>query len=133
MFKLFTEKVQQQLKQMQKDGKLFTIKATKNEVWELYLASFPKGSSHIYKERNEYDCNVCKNFIRDVGNAVIIKNGKLETIWNIKIDDPTYQTVCNALNSFVKSQPIANIYSNTQIQVGAAKTIQQLEGTDIKI
>ena len=59
---------------------LFLTNVSKDEMWETYLKSFPKGANPIFRERTEHDCNCCKNFIRAVGNVVEIVGNKVVTI-----------------------------------------------------
>lgn len=81
MFKDFVKAIQKNLQQMSKDSsRLFTVNVDTEELYNLYLDSFPAGTNEIYRERREYDCSCCRHFIRDVGNVVSIKNGELHTI-----------------------------------------------------
>lgn len=81
MFKDFVKAIQKNLQQMSKDSsRLFTVNVDTEELYNLYLDSFPADTNEIYRERREYDCSCCRHFIRDVGNVVSIKNGELHTI-----------------------------------------------------
>ena len=81
MFRDFVKAIQKNLQQMSKDSsRLFTVNVDTEELYNLYLDSFPAGTNEIYRERREYDCSCCRHFIRDVGNVVSIKNGELHTI-----------------------------------------------------
>jgi len=71
MFKDLSEAVAKQIDAM-KDDPWFEVALPKDELWDLYLASFPEGVNPFYKARTEHDCNCCKNFIRDIGGLVAI-------------------------------------------------------------
>lgn len=49
-------------------------------------------------------------FIKSIGNVVGIKDGKIETIWDITVDDATYQTVANAMAEYVKTKAVQDFY-----------------------
>ena len=46
---------------------LFVSNASRDSLWETYLESFPAGTNNIYRERREYDCNCCRQFVRQAG------------------------------------------------------------------
>ena len=101
MFKDFVKAIQKNLQQMSKDSsRLFTVNVDTEELYNLYLDSFPAGTNEIYRERREYDCSCCRHFIRDVGNVVSIKNGELHTIWGINpVSDDKYNVVAAAFDA----------------------------------
>lgn len=103
---------------------LFRTGAEKDTMWTTYLSSFPEGSNPIYKERTEHDCNCCKQFVRAVGNAVGIVNGKIETIWDVKLDDENYQAVADSMSKFVKSFVIVDAFLHYEKQAGTQKSFQ---------
>lgn len=129
-FKFFTNLVRKQFKSMSKSGQLFVVNSSKDEIWDCYLNSFPIGTNPIYKERREYDCQICKSFIRQAGHIVAIKNNKLITIWDITINDPTFQTVANAMAEYVKSCTIDTIFLSSE-SIGVESNKQQLENGEI--
>jgi len=124
-FSMFKISVAKQFEKLQKFN-LFRTQTEKDKMWETYLKSFPEGSNPIYKERTEYDCNCCKQFVRAIGNVVAIIDGKIESIWDVEINDPNYQVVTNAMSALVKSNPIVNIFLHTEKTAGTDKNFQQI-------
>ena len=120
-FKKFRAAVQQQLDLMiATETDLFEVQVDKNDLWDIYLNSFPEGTNPIYKEQTEHDCNCCKQFIRDIGAVVALKSGS--TAWDIKINDDTYQPVADALSAYVKQQTIKGPYRHIQKKVGTDRS-----------
>ena len=51
MFKDFVKAIQKNLQQMSKDSsRLFTVNVDTEELYNLYLDSFPAGTNEIYRE-----------------------------------------------------------------------------------
>ncbi len=132
-FNEFKRLLQENFKEMSKNAThLFEVDLDKDELWNLYLDSFPAGTNEIYRERREYDCSCCKNFIRTIGNAVIIKDNKVSTIWDFDTNDSTYQPVLNALAAYVKSKAVSDVYVSKMKNIGTDKNHEQLENGKVK-
>lgn len=116
-FKDFKIAIQRQFAIMSQ-SQLFTVTLNKDDLWKTYLSSFPTGTNPIYKTRTEHDCQCCKQFIRNAGNIVAIQNGKLVSIWDIRVDDLSYQIVANTLAEVVKSHQIHNTFLHYENHVG---------------
>ena len=97
---------------------LFEVGVDKNELWNLYLDSFPEGTNDISCERAWHNCSCCRRFIKAIGNAVVIKNNKMETIWGFKTDDFTYQPVLDALDAYIKSHVVTDVYVAKSAEYG---------------
>lgn len=107
---------------------LFRTEVSGDAMWSAYLESFPAGSNLIFRERTEHDCTCCRQFIRAVGNAVTMIDGKLVSLWDAPIDDNVYSVVANAMSKLVKSAPIDNIFFHTERHAGTDKNRQDVEG-----
>lgn len=128
MFKDFVKAIQKNLQQMSKDSsRLFTVNVDTEELYNLYLDSFPAGTNEIYRERREYDCSCCRHFIRDVGNVVSIKNGELHTIWGINpVSDDKYNVVAAALDAYVKQKAVLGIFLKKEKRIGTPENREML-------
>lgn len=128
MFKNFVKAIQKNLQQMSKDSsRLFTVNVDTEELYNLYLDSFPAGTNEIYRERREYDCSCCRHFIRDVGNVVSIKNGELHTIWGINpVSDDKYNVVAAALDAYVKQKAVLGVFLKKEKRIGTPENIEML-------
>ena len=125
----FKQLFQQNFANMVKDADtLFEIEIDKDEFWNLYLDSFPAGTNEIYRERREFDCSCCRHFIKAIGNAVVIKNNKIRTMWEFTTGDTTWQTVIDALDAYLKSKAITNMYVSKFNSVGTNRNHETLEG-----
>lgn len=128
MFKDFVKAIQKNLQQMSKDSsRLFTVNVDTEELYNLYLDSFPAGTNEIYRERREYDCSCCRHFIRDVGNVVSIKNGELHTIWGInQVSDDKYNVVAAALDAYVKQKAVSGVFLKKEKRIGTPENREML-------
>lgn len=118
-FKDFKVIFQENFKSLTEGGdRLFEVEVDKDALWNLYLDSFPEGKNEIYKVRKEYDCSCCRHFIKNIGNVVSIKDGKVKTIWDFEVGDDTFQPVINALSSYVKSKAVSDVFVTKEKSVG---------------
>lgn len=124
----FVVVLQKQLTKMAKTG-LFEVRADKDVVWNHYLNSFPAGTNNLFRERREYDCNCCKQFIRDVGRVVTFVDGKRVSLWDVKVPG-YYQTVVDALSELIHAAPIADEFLHFQAKVGTAQS-NVMEGDQV--
>lgn len=111
---------------------LFEVSVDKDELWNLYLDSFPAGTNEIYKERRWHDCNCCRQFIKTIGNAVVIRNNQITTIWDFRTDDSTYQPVLDALSSFIKSHAVSDIFVSKFKKIGTLQNYEELENGKVQ-
>ena len=113
-----------------KGHQLYRVQVDKDQLWDVYLSSFPAGSNPLYKQRTEHDCQCCKSFIRAVGGIVAIIDGQLVSLWDVRVGNP-YQPVVDALSALVKLSPIDNIFLHTERIAGTDGNLQQLESKEV--
>lgn len=111
---------------------LFEVSVDKDEMWNTYLDSFPAGTNEIYRERREHDCSCCRQFIKTIGNAVIIKDKVVSTIWDFRTDDTTFQPVLEAMSAFIKRHAVSDIYVSKLKKIGTMQNYEELENGQIK-
>lgn len=97
---------------------LFVTDISKDDMWQLYLDSFPEGTNPIYRERREYDCSCCRSFIKAAGNVIAVIDGQRVSIWDNLEVDGHYKIVATSLSELVKSAPIRNIFLHDQKNLG---------------
>ena len=128
-FVKFKLELQKHFDEMQKEAThLFEVNVDKDELWNTYLDSFPLGTNNIFRERREHDCSCCRQFIKNIGNAVVIKDNQIHTIWELNLGDTTYQPVCDALDAFVKSHTVVDIYTTSFPKIGTDHNFEVIDG-----
>ena len=131
-FEEFNKELQEHFIEMCNGTKrLFEVEFDYEEMNNLYLDSFPAGTNEIYRKRREYDCSCCRHFIRDIGNVVVIKNGKLQTIWELDIDDGVYSVVAKALDHYVREKAVKGVYLRTEKRIGTQISREMLPTGEI--
>lgn len=110
--------------------RLFATSSDKSQLWDIYLNSFPAGTNPIYKTRTEHDCCCCRHFVKTIGGAVNIADGKMVTLWDLSAPWP-FQEVANALSAYVKSQSVQNFYLHPERTVGTASNRQLLDDASV--
>lgn len=129
----FKKALQKHFDEMQKQTThLFEVNVDKDELWNTYLNSFPIGTNNIFRKRREHDCSCCRQFVKNIGAAVMIKNNKIHTIWELNIGDETYQPVCDVLDIYVKSHTISDIYTTKFSKIGTDYNFEEIDGKAYK-
>lgn len=127
-----SERLNKMLDYVEKNNStLYETDIDKDVLWEVYLSSFPEGTNKMYRKRREYDCGHCRNFIKTIGGAVAIVDGKIHTIWEIDTDDVVFQPVVDALRTYVESKPIKDIWRHFTNTVGVKSTNEYTEDKQI--
>ncbi|PRP93629.1 hypothetical protein ENSA7_80570 [Enhygromyxa salina] len=122
-FQAFKTAVAKQFERMQRHT-LLRATVDKDALWATYLDSFPPGTNELFRERRRYDCSSCRQFIRAVGDVVAIIDGKLETIWDVRISG--FQPTTDALAALVRDAPVENIFLHYERTAGADKTFEEM-------
>lgn len=110
-----------------KADRLFEINIDKDEFWNLYLDSFPKGKNEIFRERREHDCSCCRQFIKSIGNVAFIIDNTVSTIWDVELGDRTFSPVFKALSTYLKSKDVSDIYISKFKNIGTNSNYEQLD------
>jgi len=127
-FKEFKGLLQEHVSKIMEDQTiLFVTDVNKDELWDTYLESFPEGTNLIFRERREYDCSCCRQFIKTFGNVVAIKDNAIISIWDFEVGSPTFQPVINTLSALVKAAPIRDAFISKESAIGTDKNHEQLE------
>lgn len=106
---------------------LFITDINKEELWEMYLNSFPEGTNQKFRKRREFDCSCCKKFVKSFGNVITLKDGKIVSIWDFEARNTIYQPVISALSSFVKSAQVCDVFVTKESGFGTNKNYEQRE------
>ena len=117
-FSKLKDAVSQKFAQMVQ-GAIFVSSVSPDTLWEKYIGSFREGDNPIYRKRTEHDCSCCRQFIRGIGNIVTIKDGVIDTLWDVKVDEPGYQVVVDAMAALVKQHAIDNVFVTAQNMYGS--------------
>lgn len=131
-FKMMKQRMIENFKTTLGSNSLFEVNLDKDELWNLYLNSFPEGTNPIFRKRREYDCSCCRHFIKNIGPTVWIDESlNLHTIFEFNTNDPVFRPVMDALDAFVKSKPIVDIYFNDSQRVGVDANREMLDDDKI--
>lgn len=126
-FHEFADVVNKKLESMQSQD-LFRTNIPKDDIWEVYISSYPAGSNELYIERTEHDCQTCRQFIKAIGNCVAINpDGTLESIWDIEGLEHPYDVVAETLSVSVKNAGISPIFLHNEPKAGKQSSVQLKE------
>jgi hypothetical protein len=126
-FREFNELLMSHVENMTKDVEyLFVVDVDPYSVWNTYLASFPPGTNEIFRERREFDCSCCRQFVKALGNVVAIKDNKVTSIWDFNPNDDKFQPVVTALANKVKSSSVVDFFIPTTRKFGTRESVEIL-------
>lgn len=128
-FVIFKEKLQKHFVEMTKDAdKLFEVDVDKELLWDTYLDSFAPGTNNIFRERREHDCTCCRQFIRTIGAVVVIKDNKMESIWDVDMSGTIYEPVVKALSKLIHNAEVTDVYVSQLKNIGTDKNFEMING-----
>lgn len=112
--KEFNKKIQEKFEQLSKTGKLFRVKLTGQQIWDLYLSSFNEENDPIFRDPNSttHNCNHCNNFIRRYGNIVAIIDNKIETMFDVEVSGE-YENTTKVLSAAIKASEVEEVFFET--------------------
>lgn len=131
-FTIFQENLTKHFEVLTADiSHLYVVDVDKDEMWNLYLDSFPAGTNEIYRKRREYDCSCCRQFIKSFGNVVAIKNNQIQTIWDFNTHSEVFQPVADALSEYIKSRMVTDVYVGKFAKIGTKCNFEHMENGGI--
>lgn len=123
----FKKAIQEHFAKMSEDAvHIYEVNVDKDELWELYLNSFPARTNTLYRVRLEYDCGCCRQFIRAIGNVVFIKDSVIHTIWELTDLGTTFQPVADALDAYIRAHAVTDVYISKFPKIGTNKNHELL-------
>lgn len=118
-FKLIKDAIKSHFSTMaEKYNCLYEVNLDKDELWNTYMEAIPPQHNKIYRVRREHDCSCCRHFIKQIGAVIGIKDGRVESIWDVTTGDDDWDMVCKTLSTFVKSHGIMSVYYSPSANVG---------------
>ena len=131
-FQEFKALFQKQFAEMaEQQETLFVTAVSGDDLWDTYLNSFPAGTNEVYRERREFDCSCCKNFIRAYGNVVIIRDNKMVSLWDFE-PGGKFAPVVAALASMVKAAPVQDVFVTKHANLGTAVSREMIDGGEVR-
>lgn len=112
-------------------GELYRTTASADDLWDLYLASFPEGTNPIFRERTEHDGSYDRNFIKRLGNVVAIdpRNDQVVSLWNSLENLPyPYDVVAQKMADHVGRHEIKNLFRTKEMDAGHKPNFELING-----
>jgi len=129
-FVQFRDAVEKRFNKLAKAGNLYQSAIVKDDLWDLYLVSFPAGTNPKFRERTTHDCQCCRSYIRNVGRVLGSEKGQVVSIWTDLNVTGEYKVVADALAAANLEAGISGIYLNDDPIVGR-KQSQEMMGSGI--
>lgn len=126
-FKPFADAIAKQWTALS-DQELYRTDVSGDELWDLYLASFPEGSNPIFRERTEHDGSYDKSVIRRIGNVVGLGDkGEILSLWDVTGLEFPYDVVADALVQRIKASNVTGVFRINEKKLGYVETFEKLE------
>jgi len=126
-FKPFADKIAQRWDALSAQ-ELYRTNVSGDDLWDLYLASFPEGTNPIFRQRTEHDGSYDKAFIRRVGNIVAMDDqGNLQSIWDVEGLEFPYDCVASELAARVMAAAVTGVFRIDENKLGHVETYEKLD------
>lgn len=126
MFPVFAKMVAASFQDLVKEPGAFIVDVDSDALYQQYLAAFPEGANPIFVKNTEHDCSCCRQFIRRAGSVVVIRGGRLSTIWDRAADEAPapYNTVAASLRDMIQAVSVRELFrvGQNETSFGAIQT-----------
>lgn len=130
-FAKFADAINKKLQSMSSTG-IYEINVEGQILWEKYLESFPSGTNNLFRVNTEYDSSYDRNVLRRIGKLVTIKNGQLDSIFDIEGLEHPFNVVVKALSDFVKQYEISGKFITWEKKFGFPKSTELCEDDKVR-
>lgn len=130
-FHIFAKLVHDKFVAMSKH-ELFNVNIDRDELYAAYQDAFPAGTNEIFRTNREHECSTCRSFIKNIGNVVILKDGIMETVWDVKGAPAPYNEVARLMDELICSRPVHELFRADQRMYGA-QTSNELMGDTVHV
>lgn len=131
-FKKFAKSIADQFRSMS-SGELYRSNLTGDEIWDLYLESFPLGTNEIYRTRKYFDGSYDKSFIRKIGNVVsILPSLKATSIWEADGLEYPFNEVAAVLREKLRDSQVTGLFRSKEGKAGYQQTTELLDNGERK-
>lgn len=130
MIKPLVDHIKSQLAVVTKDAPfLYQVDVDPDQLWNVYLESYPAEYNPIYRKRREYDCSCCRHFIRRFGHVVAIKDHQMISIWdNGDVLPEPFNIVAAAVSAYIHSRFVRDVYYTNTARIGTAFNYEEATG-----
>lgn len=111
--------------------KLFIVDRDWEELWNMYLDGFPREMNPIYRERRELDCSACRSFFKRMANVVALDEDTGEFISLFAGETNGEKEVFRALDEYVKSAKIKDVFMSDTQRVGIESNHEMLDSGSV--
>ena len=119
LFESFNTQLETRLDEMMNSGyPIMRLDVDNDEFYNHYLDSFPEGTNNIFRERREYDCNCCKNYIRKIGHIVALAPTGYMTIWDNVNTGTYYDVVAKAMAAYLQDKSVVTRFYTSEKTAG---------------
>ena len=105
---------------------LFRTSRSGDDIWDTYLGAFPEGTDPIFKVRTQHNGSYDRQFVRELGNVVCLKDNEVISIWDVPDLPYPYNEVCAKVSAFVRASEICKPFVTDMGQIGHAPNVVQL-------
>ena len=126
-YKPFSEAINNRFKELQSLGaEFFKTDLSGDDLFNIYLDSFPEEANKVFRERRHYDSAFDKSYIRRLGNLVAITpDFKRHTLWDVSVEG-YFQDVVDAMHVSVLNSNLKSVFLTKERSAGAKSNTDNL-------
>lgn len=127
----FSNIVEAQVQKMMDQQEMVLVKVDidKDVLLDTYLSAFPEEVNPIFRERRSYDCNCCKNYLRNMSTMIgIRKDLSIATIFD-GVFNGYFQDVADKMKELVLSAPIKDVFLTRESSFGVRSNLDNRDSS----